>query len=430
MNHGGASSLANGRAVALGEGMKRPTAASLKKVTPENLAGLGAERLAQIVAEVAATRPELKRRLRMELAAEQGAEHLALEIDKRLGSLETSRSKVSWRQRATFLRDLEALRGLIAARLAGLDRHEALSRMWLYMDVARRVGLRVRDRDGKLAAAFGRAAGDVGALIGQADDPGTAEALASAVARNPGAWSDWLPAVLEKTTPGLADATLRRLSARADATAAWLPVLRLLADKAGDVAAYQATYPKDALKTPSVAAEIAERLLAADRVAAAGKLLEAAAPAKPDFAWESAWIEYLDRSGKPEAAQAARWASFERTLSAERAKAFTARLSDFEDVEAEHRAFELAAGHEDFERGLRFLMEWPAPSEAARMIQARPDDVRTDDQAAQVWAAKLRGRYPEAAHVLLRKAAAAAFRRRDLATCDRLTQEADSITID
>src|SRR4051812_18027125 len=101
--------------------MKRPTPASLKKVTAENLAGLGAERLAAIVAEVAANRPELKRRLRMELAAEQGAEHLALEIDKRLASLETSRSKVSWRQRATFVRDLDGLRGLIAGRLAGLD---------------------------------------------------------------------------------------------------------------------------------------------------------------------------------------------------------------------------------------------------------------------------------------------------------------------
>jgi hypothetical protein len=50
----------------------------------------------------------------MELAAEQGADHLLTEIDKRLGSLETSRSKVSWRQRPTFLRDLDGLRILIA----------------------------------------------------------------------------------------------------------------------------------------------------------------------------------------------------------------------------------------------------------------------------------------------------------------------------
>ena len=91
--------------------MKRPTVASLKRVTAANLAGLGADRLAEIIVEVAETRPDLKRRLRMELAAEQGPEHLAAEIDKRLGSIETSRGRVGWRQRPAFVRDLDALRG-------------------------------------------------------------------------------------------------------------------------------------------------------------------------------------------------------------------------------------------------------------------------------------------------------------------------------
>src|SRR3977135_2363585 len=98
---------------AYGEVMKRPTPASLKKVTPENLAALGVERLAEILVAAAEARPELKRRLRMELAAEQGAEHLAPEIDKRLASLETSRGKISWRQRPAFVRDLDGLRMLI-----------------------------------------------------------------------------------------------------------------------------------------------------------------------------------------------------------------------------------------------------------------------------------------------------------------------------
>ena len=69
--------------------MKRPTVASLKRVTAENLVNLGADRLAEILVAVADTRPEIKRRLRMELAAEQGADHLAVEIDKRLASLLT-----------------------------------------------------------------------------------------------------------------------------------------------------------------------------------------------------------------------------------------------------------------------------------------------------------------------------------------------------
>jgi hypothetical protein len=185
---------------------------------------------------------------------------------------------------------------------------------------------------------------------------------------------------------------------------------------------------------------VGHRLLTAGRVADAGRVLQAAAPAapkasrlldrrpaEPDFDWESVWIDYLEASGQAAAAQAARWASFERTLSAERARAFTRRLTDFEDVEAESRAFEHASAHADFQRALQFLIEWPAFPEAAQMILTRPDDVRVDPELAELWAAKLRTRQPAAAHTLLRKAAAAAFKRREFKTSDRLTQEADTI---
>jgi hypothetical protein len=141
--------------------MKQPSAASFKRVNADNLAGLGAERLAAILLAVANTRPELKRQLRMELAATQGVEHLAAEVDKRLSSLETQASKVSWRQRSTFLRDLDALRLLIAERMAGLDRSAALDRMWRFINVARQVGGRVRDKHGELDAVFGRVAEDL-----------------------------------------------------------------------------------------------------------------------------------------------------------------------------------------------------------------------------------------------------------------------------
>ncbi|MDB5445299.1 MAG: hypothetical protein JWQ97_616 [Phenylobacterium sp.] len=424
--------------------MKRPTVASQKKVTVENLARLGAERLAEILAMAADTKPELKRRLRMELAAEQGAEHLAVEIDRRLASLQTSGSKVHWRQRVTFVRDLDGLRTLIAERLASLDRPAALNRLWRFMDVARRVGLRVRDRDGELAGVFQRAARDIGGLIAEVDAAGHADVLAEAAVRNPVAWADWLPNVLDQAPPGLAAAALRRLSEKPDPTPGRMTIIRQLADAAGDVEAFRATFTEAALRTPAVAANIAQRLLAAGRVEEAGHLLEAAGPtqrttrsllagnhkvAEPDFEWETVWIDYLEHSGESDAAQAARWSSFERTLSAERAKAFTVRLTGFDDVEAEGRAFDHAARDPDFQRGLQFLMEWPALPEAARMIQARPEDVDVSAEKAELWAAKLRGRQPAAAHQLLRKAAAAAFRRRDLATCDRLTQEADAFDV-
>lgn len=424
--------------------MKRPSVASLKKVTAENLAALGAARLAEILVSVADSRPELKRRLRMELAAEQGAEHLATEIDKRLAALETSRGKISWRQRPAFVRDADMLRSLISERLAELDRQEALSRLWTFLGAARRVNARLRDRDGELSRVFGRAAADLGRLIAEEDVEVVAMALVDALVQNPSAWAAWLPGLLEQAAPRLATAALQDISRRSGATLAWMPLVRQLADAAGDVDAFRASFPQDALTTPSAAAEVARRLIAVDRLDEAGVVLQQAAGNRqkrrlwvgahvealdPDYAWETAWIEYLDRSGQTEAAQAVRWASFERTLTVERARAFTSRLADFEDVEAEHRAFAYAAQHPDFESGLSFLMQWPALVEAAQMIRERAADVELDEQQAELWAAKLRSRHPDAAHQLLRTAAKAAFRRRDFKTCQRLTDEADAIPL-
>lgn len=416
--------------------MRRPSAASLKKVTPENLAKLGAERLAELLIEASANRPELKRRLRMELAAEQGAEHLSAEIDKRLTTLEGSRSRVSWRQRPTFTRDLDVLRALIAERLAGLDRPGALARMWLFMGLHRGTSRRVRDRDGTMEAVFEKAAGDLGRLL----DAEASLAFVEQLAEDPPAWADWAPFVLATAPEGFAAAALPLALAASTARAGWATIIRHLSDRAGDADAFVSTFAADQLKDPAISAEIARRLLAAGRIDEAGKALEAGRAQPPsgwmigrtkappvDFAWEGAWIDYLDRSGQTAAAQDVRWASFERTLSAERARDFTRRLTGFDDVEAESRAFAHAARHPDFEKALGFLIEWPALSDAARMITSRPEEAAIDPDAAVLWAGKLRTRHPAAAQTLLRKSAAAAFRRRELQTAERLTQEADSI---
>ena len=419
--------------------MKRPTTASLKRVNAENLAGLGAERLADIVLAAAKTRPELRRQLRIELAASQGVEHLAAEVDKRLTSLETVTSKVSWRQRPTFLRNLEALRQLIAERMASLDQGTALQRIWRFMNVARRVGARVRDKHGELDMLFGRAAEDLGELVRAAGGEKTSAALVDAIARNPLGWRTWLLIVLQNAPEGLAAATLRLIVGQH--MPEQIVLVRQLADAAGDVEAYRATYLDDSIREPANAAEVANRLMAAGRIAEAGQVLEAAGATLErrgragkdhsgrDYEWETSSIEYLERSGQVEAAQAARWASFEATLSIERAKAFTARLADFEDVEAENRVFEIAAKHPDFQRGLSFLMDWPAVAEAGRMIEARPGDIRVSVEQADLWAPKLRRAKPRAAYLLLRKAAADAFARREFRIADRLSQEAEAIVL-
>ena len=99
--------------------------------------------------------------------------------------MEGSRSKVSWRKRPAFVADLEILRTLISERLAGLDPVAALARMWPFMDLARRLGTRVRDKDGGVAAVFDRAASDIGRLLGERADSRAIDGLVDAISRNP-----------------------------------------------------------------------------------------------------------------------------------------------------------------------------------------------------------------------------------------------------
>ncbi|HEY1562964.1 MAG TPA: hypothetical protein VGF71_19040 [Caulobacteraceae bacterium] len=417
--------------------LKRPTVARRKTLTAENLADLGADRLADILLGVADTRPDLKRRLRMEVAAGQGAEHLVPQIDKRLATLQTSRGQVSWRQKPAVIRDLGALRELIAERLAELDPGAALERIWLFLETAVPVSRRFRDRDPSVAAVYLEAAADLGRLLASHDPTLAANLLVEAVVAHPQAWSEWLPATLAQTSPPMARIALAQAQTRQAKAAGWLTVIRHLADAAGDVEAYRETYSPEGLATPGIAVDVARRYLATGAVEAAGGVLRGAAPrpgrggrlAAPDFNWETAWIDYLDQAGDTEAAQAVRWASFERTLDVGRARAFTARLTGFEDVEAETRAFAHAAEHPDFQLGLQFLMAWPALPEASQMLQARQGEIKVDAPEAELWAAKLRRRYPAAAHLLLRRAAAAAFRRREFKLCERLTQEAETIPV-
>jgi hypothetical protein len=416
--------------------MKKPSSASLKKVTAENLTGLGVERLAEILVEVAETRIDLKRRLRMELAAGLGAEHLVPEIDKRLNAIETSRGEVSWRQKPAFLRDLDAVRGLIANRLGREEPAAALERLWRLLATRPQTARRLRERDDALDAIYLRAADDLGHLLARQDERLAAEALVEAAAAEPSTWATWLPSVLAPAAASMATIALALAMARDIAAPGWLVAIRHFADAAGDVEAYSATYSRAALTTPSVAVEIARRLTAARRIEEAGQALRLAAPRPsgpngrlpaPDFDWESAWIKHLEASGDAAGAQAIRWASFQRTLDLGRAKAFTSRLSGFDDVEAEAAAITYAAHHDDFERGLAFLMAWPALAEASAMILDRPDEVELGPDHSEAWAGKLRRRFPQAAHVLLRRGAAAAFKRRQFKLCDRLTEEADAI---
>jgi hypothetical protein len=93
--------------------------ASKKTLNLDNLAALGPERLAAILIDVAAGNADIKRRLRLELAAQAGGgDALAAEVGKRLTALRTARSFVDWQKRRDFVKDLDQQRVMIVDRIA------------------------------------------------------------------------------------------------------------------------------------------------------------------------------------------------------------------------------------------------------------------------------------------------------------------------
>jgi hypothetical protein len=182
--------------------------------------------------------------------------------------------------------------------------------------------------------------------------------------------------------------------------------LQEIADIQGDVDGFIAQYDATARKAPRIAAEIARRLLAAGRGDEALRTLDAAERGRrdwPEFDCDDARIDVLDALGRGADAQAARWACFERALSARHLRAWLDRLPDFEDDEAERRALDHAESCKSLLQALSFLVSWKALDRAARLVIARAKELDGDRYEILTSAAQaLADEQPLAATLLLR----------------------------
>lgn len=394
---------------------KRPT--GLKRLTPDNLARLGAERLAEMLVQMAEDDPIWKRRLKMELAAEVGEGDLAAEIDKRLISIAGSKARVSWRKRPALIRDLVSIRRMIVDRLAPLDRRLALDRLVGWFSLFRGLVARVKDPKGELLGAFLEAGPELGELATAAhrDGPAAVQTLAAAIAGRPVDWGRWIQAASDRMDSGLAGALLAALR-QGEASTALRPVITRLADMAGDIDTWLEAFSPAQRKLPEVGAEIALRLLKAGRTPEARAAIDAARPrgarlgwslnrseAPIDPVWDRAHIAVLEAEGRQAEAQAARWDRFERELDAEALRAYLGKLADFDDVVALEKAFAHAAAYPRFTAGLEFLVDWPALREAAAMVEARGDEALLSHPRMEDWALRLEARHPGAADRLRRR---------------------------
>jgi hypothetical protein len=399
-----------------GEAVPAKRAGSRKTVNSANLVALGAERLAEILLGAGEDDPDLKRRLRMELAGEVGPEHLAAEIGKRLTATETRRSRVHWRRYKAFVRDLELQRAMIA-RLAGEDAKLALDLLLRFFALAGEVFRLVDDGRGEVEGVFRAAVAEAGAVIAGAKP--SAEPLADQIvalieADDELVLEDLAPQALSALDPDGIAALRDRLEAAVAARSRPAPRLRralqAAADAQGDVEGFVAALAPGEAKQPAGGAEIARRLLAAGRTEDALAALARSAPPPSGRtlltgvkAWEDAYLAALDADGQTALAQEVRWSAFERRLAADRLRAFLKRLPDFDDVEAEDRAMAHARAFPSFNEALRFMVEWPAGALAAELILARADEIEGGQDTLLEAAAELViGRHPLAATLVLR----------------------------
>ncbi len=114
----------------------------------KNLAGLGAERLAEVLMELGASDASIQRRLRMELAAASGSANVAREVTKRLNAIAKARSFVEWPKIKELRADLELQQRTIAEQVAKIDATEALELMWRFLALANSVLNRCDDSSG------------------------------------------------------------------------------------------------------------------------------------------------------------------------------------------------------------------------------------------------------------------------------------------
>ncbi|MCP4381801.1 MAG: hypothetical protein GY798_10390 [Hyphomicrobiales bacterium] len=416
--------------------------ASKKTLNAKNLEALGAERLAELLIDLSSGDATAKRRLRMEMVAATSPGDLAKEVRKRLATIGRSRSFVDWRRLGELADDLDTQRRAIVDTIAKTDPNEAVDLLWKFMALAPSIYERCDDSNGMIGDVFHHACknlGDVGreasleperladqvfdALLmddyGQFDNliPGLATALghqglehlkqrmidlSSRSVEKP-ADEDRVAVGWSQSGPIYEDEMAERARASAVRSA-----LMAVADAQGDVDAFVDQFDEEARKVPRIAAEIAQRFLAAGRPQDAWQAIEFAEHPRHsigwlDYEWENARINVLEALGRTDDAQAARWACFERSLSSSHLRAYLKRLPDFEDVEAETKALDAVQGSHEVHSGLHFLISWPALDRAANLVIQRADEINGDHYGILSPAADaLAEKYPLAATLVLR----------------------------
>ena len=414
--------------------------ASKTTLTAKNLEALGAERLAELLIEISTGDAAIKRRLRLELAGAASPAEAAREVRKRLASIARGRSFIDWEKRKAFVADLQTQRRAIIEQVAKHDPGEALDLLWQFTALAEPVFERCDDSSGAVIGEFRAACRDLAEIAAAArpDPRALADRTFTAITANGYGEYDGLITLL---VPALGPDGIEHLKARVKELArtpvavpsdkdrrmiGWAssgPIyadqvtrsgrditvqlaLEAIADAQGDVDGFIAQKSEKARTVPTVAAEIAQRLLDAGRAEEAWAAINAAATDRIGdipFEWQETRLAVMEALGMAEEAQAFRWGCFQRFFDATHLRDYLKRLPDFDDIEAEERALAFVHASPHFHEALWFLVHWPDLDRAADLVVTRSGELDGDLYHILVPAAEaLEAKHPLAATLIRR----------------------------
>lgn len=381
---------------------------SRKTLNKANLERLGAEALADLVLELVAGNAALQRQARMALSAAQGPKDVAADIRKRFASLRRASGFLDWHQQRVLVRELDGLLDMIENRIAPEAADTAFELLWSLLQLAPSIHERTDDSNGAVGDVMGRAVDLIGVVSPRitADPNALAERVLEAVAdADFGEFDGIIPATAEALGPdGLAhlkkitnkwsetppsDAELdkwRRIGlstapeeiVRRNRETTRSIILAAIADAEGDVDAYMARYSDEQLTYGTIAPGVARRLLDAGRVDEAHGIVTRARAAEQGKGprmfrhdLDEVYEECLQKLGHQDALKDHLWNRFRAGLSAPALRRYLSLLPDFEDVEAEETALDGVEAQAHPVTAIRFLVDWPAPARAARVVLAR-----------------------------------------------------------
>jgi uncharacterized protein DUF6880 len=289
------------------------------------------------------------------------------------------------------VQELDHLRATIVETLAPEEKQTAADLMWQFLGIADSVFERTDDSGGRVDEVFGHAMEDLGRLC--ADLPGRdrvaiARRVLTIVDGDGFGSSGALIQCLSEALGGEGRAELRETTETAIAA---LPEpntdkswqidswrrrlahrLAILADLEGDVDRYIAALCQGGLERAFIA-DIAGRLITSGRPTEALEWLSRSTRVldEVDTAQIDLQVQALEALGRMDDAQKARWTYFQKTLNIEYLRAYLKRLPDFEDFEAERKAFAIAAAHRSAETALTLFVAWPDLQRADRLVRER-----------------------------------------------------------